>query len=68
MRKTIIIACLFFALNNLYSQNYYYCKRTESVKIIDSNGKNSSKVIKANTGNFKLEFDIIQIIDLHAKK
>ncbi len=57
MIKTIIISCLFFTFNNLYSQDYYYSKRVESLKYIDSNGKNSSKVIKTNTGSFKLEFE-----------
>jgi hypothetical protein len=57
MKKTIIIALLLLSFGNLYSQNYYYSKRTESIKYIDSNGKNKSKVIKANTGNFKLYFE-----------
>lgn len=57
MIKTIIITCLFFTFNNLYSQDYYYSKRTESVMYKDSKGKNLSKVIKANTGDFRLEFE-----------
>lgn len=57
MIKTIIITCLFFAFNNLYSQDYYYSKRTESVMYKDSKGRNLSKVLKANTGDFRLEFE-----------
>lgn len=57
MKKIIIIVCLFFTFNNLYSQNYYYSKRTESIKYKNSNGRNSSKVINANSGDFRLEFE-----------
>lgn len=57
MIKTIIITCLFFTFNNLYSQDYYYSKRKESIMYKDSKGRNLSKVIKANTGDFRLEFE-----------
>lgn len=57
MKKIIIITCILLAFNNLYSQNYYYSKRTESVMYKDSKGRNLSKVLKANTGDFRLEFE-----------
>jgi hypothetical protein len=57
MKKILIITTLLFSFSNLFSQNYYYSKRVESLKYRDSNGKNKSKVIKANTGNFKLYFE-----------
>lgn len=46
-----------FTFNNLYSQDYYYSKRKESIMYKDSKGRNLSKVIKANTGDFRLEFE-----------
>lgn len=57
MWKKTILLLLFFTSSQIIAQNYYYSKRTESVKYIDSNGKNTSKVIKANTGNFKLYYE-----------
>lgn len=57
MWKKTILLFLFFTSSQIIAQNYYYSKRTESVKYIDSNGKNTSKVIKANTGNFKLYYE-----------
>lgn len=57
MKKALFILSLFILSNNLYSQYYYYSKRTESVKYVNSEGVSTSKVIKANSGNFKLYFE-----------
>lgn len=48
----------FFIFNTMLSQNYYYSKRVEAIKYIDSNGKNASKILKANTGNFRMFFEL----------
>ena len=57
MWKYILLFLVSFTSNELMSQNYYFTKRTESIKYIDSNGKSTSKVIKTNSGNFMLYYE-----------
>lgn len=58
MRKTIIIACLFFVFNNLYSQDYYFKQKDDFIQYTNSQGVFTTKLVKTNYGNYKMAFEI----------
>lgn len=58
MKKTILLLSIILTINTLHSQSYYYSKRIESMRYLNSNGDKATKLIKSENGNYKLVFEI----------